>query len=67
MDPDCPSGYYFKGLVLCHLGQIEQAMNNLLIALDLGSTHPGIFNGISFTLFKAGKYGKALVYSNLCL
>ncbi len=46
---------------------IEEALKDFFKAIELGSKHNGIFNGISSAYLKAKKYHKALIYSNICL
>ncbi len=46
---------------------IEDGLKDFFKAIELGSKHIGIFNGISSAYLQAKKYQKALIYSNICL
>jgi tetratricopeptide (TPR) repeat protein len=46
---------------------IEEALKDFFKAIELGSRHIAIYNGISCAYLQAKKYEKALIYSNICL
>jgi len=46
---------------------IDEALKDFFKAIELGSKHIGIYNGISCAYLQAKKYEKALIYSNICL
>jgi tetratricopeptide (TPR) repeat protein len=62
--------YYYRGMSKIYLDNgllIDEALRDFFIAIELGSRHIGIFNGISCAYLQAKKYQKALIYSNICL
>jgi tetratricopeptide (TPR) repeat protein len=46
---------------------IEEALKDFFKAIELGSKHIGIYNGISCAYLQAKRFQKALIYSNICL
>lgn len=65
-----PDVYYYRGMSKIYLGSevmIQEALKDFFKAIELGSKHKAIFNGISCAYLQAKKYEKALIYSNICL
>lgn len=62
--------YYCRGMSKIYMGNdhmIEEALKDFFKAIELGSRHVAIYNGISCAYLQAKKYEKALIYSNICL
>ncbi len=70
IDENYPDIYYYRGMSKIYLesdNMIDEALKDFFKSIELGSTHVGIYNGVSCAYLQAKKYEKALIYSNICL
>lgn len=80
IDEKYPDVYYYRAMTKISLKDrlmiqdaskdfqmIDDPLKDFFKAIELGSKHVAIYNGISCAYLQVKKYEKALIYSNICL